>query len=82
MRAASASLLIPLLATFGTTLSGVVAPTFALPRWGRAGGLPGHKRMLLAALALFEIGSAGCAAAQDTTQLVAAGEVQAPERAG
>ncbi|WP_101787046.1 MDR family MFS transporter [Nonomuraea indica] len=100
MRIVFASLLILLLlATLDTTLTGVVAPalvaelgggeqvelvvvayaaasTVTLPLWGRAGDLLGHKRVLLTALALFEIGSAACAAAQDMPQLVAARAVQ------
>ncbi|GAA1564226.1 MDR family MFS transporter [Actinomadura kijaniata] len=100
MRTVFASLLILLLlATIDTTLTGVIAPTLVaelggrdqvelvvvayalastltLPLWGRAGDLRGHKRVLLAALVLFEIGSAACAAAQDMPQLVAARAVQ------
>ncbi|WP_431896805.1 MFS transporter [Nonomuraea sp. bgisy101] len=88
-------LLVLLLATLDTTITGTVAPalvadlgggervplvvvaytlasTLALPLWGRAGDLLGHKRALLAALAVFLLGSAGCGAAQDMLQLVAA----------
>ncbi|MGV9302065.1 MFS transporter [Nonomuraea sp. NPDC003727] len=94
-----ALLILLLLATLDTTLTGVIAPalvaelggreqvelvvagyaaasTLTLPLWGRAADLLGHKRVLLTALVLFEIGSAACAAAQDMTQLVAARAVQ------
>ncbi|GAA3237642.1 MFS transporter [Nonomuraea helvata] len=100
MRTIFASLLILLLlATLDTTLTGVLAPalvaelggreqvqlvvvayavasTLTLPLWGRAGDLLGHKRVLLSALVLFQIGSAACAVAQDMTQLVAARALQ------
>lgn len=92
-------LLVLLLATLDTTVTGTVAPalvaelgggdrvalvvvayalasTVTLPLWGRGGDLLGHKRALLAALAVFLLGSAGCGAAQDMLQLVVARAVQ------
>jgi len=54
----------------------LLAATTAAPMYGHLGDRFGRRQMLLAALAVFTVGSAACAAAQTMPQLVAARALQ------
>ena len=54
----------------------LLAQVMFMPLWGKVGDLLGRKRILLAAVTLFLVGSVACAAAQTMDQLLVARFVQ------
>ncbi|MCA9607338.1 MAG: MFS transporter [Myxococcales bacterium] len=58
------------------TTAYLVASTVMVPVWGKLSDLFGRKRILLAGMTIFLVGSTGCGLAQSTTQLIVMRAVQ------